>query len=100
MMPSACNLEVLEQHLVADIPYSPTQFAVATGSMRQMEQDQRFPFAAEHKQSGLQAAGQNTILHVSHSFLATYQKVHTGRNKCKPIGAQRCSLNEDSYGQA
>src|ERR1700676_3118374 len=58
-------LELLNQHFVTDAADCASQLAIATGSLGQMEQDQRLPFASEHKQRCVQAAGKATLLHLS-----------------------------------
>src|ERR1700722_1266876 len=56
-------LELLDEHLVADASYSTPQLAIATGAVRQVEQDQGLPLASDHGQGGIQAAGQSDRRH-------------------------------------
>src|SRR6202022_689089 len=56
-------LELLYQHFVTDVADCASQLAIATGAMGQMEQDQRLPFAPEHKQGCVQAAGKGVLRH-------------------------------------
>src|SRR6202048_2224184 len=68
--------------------------------MGQMEQDQRLPFAPEHKQGRVQAADENILLHRDpRSSVGTYQKVHTGSEECKTLSGDHHSRMEDAMGR-
>src|ERR1700731_2349055 len=68
--------------------------------MGEMEEDQRLPFAPEHKQGCIQAAGKGALLHHDPiQKVDTYQKVHTGTKECKAYVSDHHSLSEDAMGR-
>ena len=64
-------LELLDQHLVADLPDRSAQCAVALCAVHEVIEDQRFPLAAHHKQDRIQTAGEGTC-HYTRSIKLWY----------------------------